>query len=58
MSVLSVMNIIKIVQLFIICILTIEFFSFLFGYGTHFETYKFIVLISIMVFNVILKKIK
>ena len=46
------MNIIKIIQIFIICILIIEFFSFLLGYGTHFETYKFIVLISIMVFNI------
>lgn len=58
MSVLSVMNIIKIIQVFIISILIIEFISFLFGYGTHFETYKFIVLVSIMIFNVILVKLK
>jgi len=52
------MNIIKIIQVFIISILIIEFISFLFGYGTHFETYKFIVLVSIMIFNVILVKLK
>ena len=51
------MNIIKIIQYFIICIL-VELFSFIFGFGTHFETYKFIVLISVMIFNVILKKLK
>ena len=52
------MNIIKIIQYFIICILVVELFSFIFGFGTHFETYKFIVLISVMIFNVILKKLK
>jgi len=48
----------KLIQIFIICILIIEFFSFSLGYGTHFETYKFIILISVVIFNIILTLVK
>ena len=48
----------KLIQIFITCILIIEFFSFSLGYGTHFETYKFIILISVVIFNIILTLVK
>lgn len=48
----------KLIQIFVICILIIEFLSFSLGYGTHFETYKFIILISVVIFNITLTLVK
>jgi hypothetical protein len=51
-------NMLKLIQIFVICILIIEFLSFSLGYGTHFETYKFIILISVVIFNITLTLVK
>jgi len=47
-------NIIKIIQLFLIGILFLEIISFISGYGTHFETHKFYILIFLLIFNSII----
>ena len=41
----------KNINLFIATLLAIEFFSFLFGYGTHFEHYKYAIMLSIITLN-------
>jgi hypothetical protein len=53
---------IKTIQYFIIFILLLEIISFLSGFGTHFETHKFYIIISVLIFNsfmvFIIKKLK
>ena len=41
----------KNINLFIVSLLAIEFFSLLLGYGTHFEHYKYAVMLSIVILN-------
>ena len=41
----------KNINLFIISLLSIELFSLLLGYGTHFEHYKYAIMLSIVVLN-------
>ena len=41
----------KNINLFIISLLAIEFFSLLLGYGTHFEHYKYAIMLSIVILN-------
>ena len=41
----------KNINLFIVSLLAIEFFSLLLGYGTHFEHYKYAIMLSIVVLN-------
>ena len=41
----------KNINLFIVSLLVIEFFSLLLGYGTHFEHYKYAIMLSIMILN-------
>ena len=46
----------KNINLFIVSLLAIEFFSLLLGYGTHFEHYKYAIMLSIMILNYIFIK--
>ena len=49
----------KIVNTFIVLVFSIEFFSFVLGYGTHYEHYKYGLMVSIILFNLVLaQKIK
>ena len=41
----------KNINLFIVSLLAIEFFSLLLGYGTHFEHYKYAIMLSIVILN-------
>ena len=41
----------KNINLFIVFLLAIEFFSLLLGYGTHFEHYKYAIMLSIIILN-------
>ncbi len=41
----------KNINLFIVSLLVIEFFSLLLGYGTHFEHYKYAIMLSIVILN-------
>ena len=41
----------KNINLFIISLIAIEFFSLLLGYGTHFEHYKYAIMLSIIILN-------
>ena len=41
----------KKINLFIVSLLAIEFFSLLLGYGTHFEHYKYAIMLSIVILN-------
>ena len=41
----------KNINLFIISLLSIELFSLLLGYGTHFEHYKYAIMLSIVILN-------
>jgi len=41
----------KNINLFIISLLAMEFFSLLLGYGTHFEHYKYAIMLSIVILN-------
>ena len=41
----------KNINLFIVSLLAMEFFSLLLGYGTHFEHYKYAIMLSIMILN-------
>jgi len=41
----------KNINLFIISLLFIELFSLLLGYGTHFEHYKYAIMLSIVILN-------
>ena len=41
----------KNINLFIVSLLGIEFFSLLLGYGTHFEHYKYAIMLSIVILN-------
>ena len=41
----------KKINLFIVSLLAVEFFSLLLGYGTHFEHYKYAVMLSIVILN-------
>ena len=41
----------KNINLFIVSLLAIEFFSLLLGYGTHFEHYKYSIMLSIVILN-------
>lgn len=41
----------KNINLFIVSLLAMEFFSLLLGYGTHFEHYKYAVMLSIVILN-------
>ena len=41
----------KNINLFIVSLLAIEFFSLLLGYGTHFEHYKYAIMLSIIILN-------
>ena len=41
----------KNINLFIISLIAIEFFSLLLGYGTHFEHYKYAIMLSIFILN-------
>ena len=43
----------KNINLFIISLLSIELFSLLLGYGTHFEHYKYAIMLSIVILNYI-----
>ena len=42
---------IKKINLFIVSLLAMEFFSLLLGYGTHFEHYKYAIMLSIVILN-------
>ena len=46
----------KKINLFIASLLAIEFFSLLLGYGTHFEHYKYAIMLSIIILNYIFIK--
>ena len=46
----------KNINLFISSLLAIEFFSLLLGYGTHFEHYKYAIMLSIIILNYIFIK--
>ena len=46
----------KNINLFIASLLVIEFFSLMLGYGTHFEHYKYAIMLSIMILNYIFIK--
>ena len=46
----------KNINLFMVSLLAIEFFSLLLGYGTHFEHYKYAIMLSIMILNYIFIK--
>ena len=41
----------KNINLFIVSLLAMEFFSLLLGYGTHFEHYKYAIMLSIVILN-------
>jgi len=41
----------KNINLFIVSLIAIEFFSLLLGYGTHFEHYKYAIMLSIVILN-------
>lgn len=41
----------KNINLFIGTLIAIEFFSLLLGYGTHFEHYKYAIMLSIVILN-------
>ena len=41
----------KNINLFIVSLLAMEFFSLLLGYGTHFEHYKYAIMFSIVILN-------
>ena len=41
----------KNINLFIISLLSIELFSLLLGYGTHFEHYKYAIMLRIVILN-------
>ena len=41
----------KNINFFIVSLLAIEFFSLLLGYGTHFEHYKYAIMLSIVILN-------
>ena len=41
----------KNINLFIVSLLAIEFFSLLLGYGTHFKHYKYAIMLSIVILN-------
>ena len=46
----------KNINLFIASLLAVEFFSLMLGYGTHFEHYKYAIMLSIMISNYIFIK--
>ena len=46
----------KNINLFIISLLAMEFFSLLLGYGTHFEHYKYAIMLSIVILNYLFLK--
>ena len=46
----------KNINLFIASLLVIEFFSLMLGYGTHFEHYKYAIMLSIIILNYIFIK--
>ena len=46
----------KNINLFIVSLIAIEFFSLLLGYGTHFEHYKYAIMLSIVILNYLFVK--
>ncbi len=48
----------KNINLFIVSLLAMEFFSLLLGYGTHFEHYKYAIMFSIIILNYLFIKKK
>ena len=46
----------KNINLFIASLLAMEIFSLMLGYGTHFEHYKYAIMLSIMILNYIFIK--